>query len=48
MVIRDSPADFIGVKVWGSKEYLNDLINSLEINKCGKLIWNLNLYPIII
>lgn len=35
MVVRDSIKDFILVTVWGSEQYIDELIDSIRINSCG-------------
>jgi hypothetical protein len=34
-VLRDSPENWILVTVWGSKEYIGNLIEIFEVNMCG-------------
>jgi hypothetical protein len=34
-VLRDSNTDWILVTVWGSKEYIDNLIEEIEINSIG-------------
>ena len=35
MIIRDSEMDFIYVTFWGSKEYIDQIVNKVDIQSIG-------------